>query len=148
MKTRPSSRDQASPSRGRPCCAGPGRALTRLEPWLLLLLAESPAHGYELLERLEAVPEAPHADRGHLYRSLRRLEDEGLVTSAWQTPETGAARRVYTLTADGKAALNGWDDHIRAALTRLQSFVKRCEAFRDTDGPSGSPRPGGSSCDS
>jgi DNA-binding PadR family transcriptional regulator len=117
------------PTRTRPCVAGPGRALARLEPWLLLLLAERPAHGYELLERLDTLPEAPHADRGHLYRSLRRLEGEGLVASSWQTPVSGPPRREYTLTEDGRLALNGWAAHIRRALTRLEVFLQRCDAL-------------------
>jgi len=102
--------------------------LARLEPWLLLLLAERPAHGYDLLERLAAMPDAPHADRGHLYRSLRRLEGEGLVTSDWRTPLSGAARRDYTLTDEGRRALSDWAAHIRNALSRLQVFLQRCDA--------------------
>ena len=121
--------DDPGADRGRPCASGPGRALSRLEPWLLLLLAESPAHGYELLERLKALPEAPNADRGHLYRTLRRLEDQGLVTSAWQAPPAGAARHTYTLSASGLQALDAWAGHIRAALMRLEGFLERREAL-------------------
>jgi len=127
-----SSSTHPTPARGRPCTSGPGRALSRLEPWLLLLLAESPAHGYELLERLQALPEAPSADRGHLYRTLRRLEEQGLVTAAWQMPQAGPARHTYTLTADGLQALDAWAGHIRAALTRLEGFLERREALRAT----------------
>ena len=127
-----SSSKNAAQARGRPCTSGPGRALSRLEPWLLLLLAESPAHGYELLERLQALPEAPSADRGHLYRTLRRLEEQGLVTSEWQMPQAGPARHTYTLTADGLRALDAWAGHIRAALTRLEGFLERREALRAT----------------
>jgi len=117
---------------GRPCTPGPGRALSRLEPWLLLLLAESPAHGYELLERLDALPVAPSADPGHLYRTLRRLKEQGLVTSEWHVPQAGPARHTYTLSADGLRALDAWAGHIRAALTRLEGFLERREALRAT----------------
>src|SRR5450756_2826541 len=124
MNAHDSSLDQSTRGRGRPCASGPGRALSRLEPWLLLLLAENPAHGYELLERLKALPEAPTADRGHLYRTLRRLETQGLVTSTWQMPQAGAARHTYTLSADGLQALDAWAGHILSLihiseLTRL-----------------------------
>ena len=104
MNTPDTKPEDPGADRGRPCTSGPGRALSRLEPWLLLLLAESPAHGYELLERLQALSEAPSADRGHLYRTLRRLEEQGLVTAAWQMPQAGPARHTYTLTADGLQA--------------------------------------------
>jgi DNA-binding PadR family transcriptional regulator len=131
---------------GRPCSLGPGRALTRLEPWLLLLLAEHPAHGYELLERLAATPEAPDADRGHLYRTLRRLEDEGLVTSAWQMPQTGAPRHTYTLTADGVHALDAWATHIDSTLRRLECFLRRRQALGDCARPPESHPTAESSC--
>jgi DNA-binding PadR family transcriptional regulator len=147
--TRESSSVREAPSGdARPGCRPPGRALTRLEPWLLLLLAESPGHGYELLERIELVAEAPSADRGHLYRSLRRLEREGLVGSAWETPRAGPARRIYTLTDDGAVALERWEAHVRGALSRLESFVLRCEQLRGADRhqPGRTRRKGGPSC--
>ena len=128
MTTHDSSLDESTHVPGRPCATEPGRALSRLEPWLLLLLAEKPAHGYELLERLKALPEAPNADRGHLYRTLRRLDEQGLVTSTWHVPQAGAARHTYTLTANGLQALDAWAGHIRAALTRLEGFLERREA--------------------
>ena len=71
------------------------------EPAILLLLRESPKHGYQLLERLpELSAEAGHVDLGNLYRLLRAMEGEDLVSSAWQT-DSGPPRRVYQLTATG-----------------------------------------------
>lgn len=116
--------------RGQPCAPAAGRALSRLEPWLLLLLAEGPTHGYDLIDRLHALPQAPDADRGHLYRTLRRLDEQGLVTSEWQTPEAGPARHVYTLTPTGLQALDAWCGHIRGALVRLESFLERRAELR------------------
>ena len=106
---------------------------------MLLLLAERPAHGYEIIERLSALPDAPSADRGHLYRSLRRLEDQGLVTSTWHLPEAGAARHTYTLTASGLQALDAWTDHIRAARARLGAFLELRKALRTTEPPTENP---------
>ena len=53
------------------------------EASLLLLLAERPTHGYELLEALPALTGEDRVDVGNLYRVLRGLEDEGLVRSEW-----------------------------------------------------------------
>lgn len=139
MKTRGSSPERPATCACPPCAPGAGRALSRLEPWLLLLLAENPAHGYELLERLKTLPDAPSADRGHLYRTLRRLEEQGLVTSAWETPQPGPARHTYALTAGGLQALDAWADHIRAACARLDGFLERREALRATRPASGRP---------
>ena len=65
--------------------AEPSPSLPRnfLRPCVLLLLRESPAHGYDLLERAKAFG-FTRWDPGGLYRVLRALEEEGLVRSAWE----------------------------------------------------------------
>nr|MBA3788699.1 helix-turn-helix transcriptional regulator [Actinomycetota bacterium] len=65
-----------------------------LRPCLLLLLREQPAHGYELLERLRPLGFAGD-DPGGLYRTLRALERDGLVHSAWEPSQSGPNRRIY-----------------------------------------------------
>ena len=80
------------------------RARSLLRPAILLLLKEHESHGYELMSRLvELGFDVP--DFGGLYRTLRVMEDEGLVSSSWGTPERGPARRIYALTAEGEERL-------------------------------------------
>jgi DNA-binding PadR family transcriptional regulator len=38
---------------------------------------------------------------GAIYTILRRMEERSLVTSEWEKKETGADRRVYTITQAG-----------------------------------------------
>ena len=59
-----------------------------LRPCLLLLLREGSAHGYELLESVCAFG-FDHSDPGALYRTLRRLEEDGLVQSGWRDSDSG-----------------------------------------------------------
>ena len=86
------------------------------EPALLQLLSDRPTHGYELLERLPALLGEHRVDVGNVYRALRALEDEGLVASEWSADLPGPAKRTYSLTPDGRRALDAWLD----ALTRLR----------------------------
>jgi poly-beta-hydroxybutyrate-responsive repressor len=110
----------------------------RLEPWVLLFLAERPMHGYELIERLAASDAAPGADPGHLYRTLRRFEDEGLVRSAWDTTKpAGAPRRIYHLTQDGEATLRVWAAHVEATRRGLDAFLARLKMFVSETGARG-----------
>ncbi|MDP8937174.1 MAG: PadR family transcriptional regulator [Actinomycetota bacterium] len=81
---------------------GPPRAL--LTPCLLLLLAESPDHGYKLMERLKPLGFDWNGP-GPIYRELRALEAAKLVTSAWSPPKAGPVPRVYELTSAGREAL-------------------------------------------
>jgi PadR family transcriptional regulator PadR len=98
------------------------------EPALLLLLRERPMHGYELIERLPEIAGAEtRVDVGNLYRLLRGLEDEGIVTSEWSAELPGPAKRTYELTDEGRALLDRWAESLREAQGVLTSFLKRYE---------------------
>src|SRR6266478_9308823 len=91
---------------------GRWRVLARVErfaePALLLLLRERPAHGYDLLERLPELTGEARIEMGNLYRLLRGLEEEGLVSSEWDSHSAGPAKRRYTLTKTGAQLLDQW----------------------------------------
>ena len=53
-------------------------------------------------------------DVGGLYRSLRRLEDEGAVASRWCDEDVGPRRREYELTQQGVELAEQWLDALRA----------------------------------
>jgi len=77
-----------------------------LRCWLLLLIAESPRHGYELGEALVAAG-AGVVDTSRVYRVLHTLEMDALVSSAWQASTRPApACRVYSITTAGHDALD------------------------------------------
>lgn len=110
-----------------------------LRPCVLLLLRESPAHGYDLLERLKAFG-FPGSDPGGLYRMLRSLEDEGLVRSAWEPSAAGPQRRIYEITRAGGEVLH---EHAQGLLTTagvLDAFVSRYEEFVALSADPASPR--------
>jgi len=99
-----------------------------LRPCLLLLLREQPAHGYELLERLRAF-DFQGSDPGGLYRTLRKLEDEGLVRSAWESSDAGPHRRIYQITRPGMEELHRRAKGLAEARGALDSFLGRYEEF-------------------
>jgi poly-beta-hydroxybutyrate-responsive repressor len=99
-----------------------------LRPCLLLLLREQPAHGYELLERLQAFG-FDRSDPGGLYRALRQLEDAHLVRSAWEPSSSGPDRRIYELTRAGMEELHATAKGLAASSEMLRSFLSRYEEF-------------------
>ncbi len=108
-----------------------------LRPCLLLLLREDgEAHGYELLESVCAFG-FDRSDPGALYRSLRRLEKEGLVQSGWRDSATGPRKRVYSLTEGGIAELDRRASDLADGERRIDSFLSRYLRARRL--PSGSP---------
>ena len=97
-----------------------------VEPALLLLLRERPHHGYELIERLpEVAGDETRIDVGNLYRLLRALEAEGVVSSEWSADLPGPARRTYELTPTGRRLLDRWADALRSAQGVVQGFLDR-----------------------
>jgi PadR family transcriptional regulator len=96
-----------------------------VEPSLLLLLRERPLHGYELIERLPEVAGEGRIDVGNLYRLLRSLEAEGLVSSEWSADLPGPAKRTYELTDEGRLLLDRWAEALRQAQNDVQGFLDR-----------------------
>lgn len=64
------------------------------------MLSHAPSHGYGLIEQLR---ERGFNVRGTtVYPQLTKLQHANLVSSHWQTPETGPARKVLTVTEEGQ----------------------------------------------
>jgi PadR family transcriptional regulator, regulatory protein PadR len=97
-----------------------------IEPAVLLQLRERPRHGYDLLENIPAlVGDGADVDLGNLYRLLRGLEAEGMVSSRWHVDAPGPARRIYTLTPAGGRLLDAWAAALRATESVVATFLAR-----------------------
>lgn len=105
-----------------------------LRPCLLLLLAEAPAHGYDLLQQIGEFG-LDDADPGGLYRTLRAMEQEGLVRSWWEPSEAGPARRSYALTDEGREWLHAWAGSLREVRRFLGRFLERYGTIDTLAGP-------------
>ena len=92
-----------------------------LQPFLLLALEQWQSHGYELIRRMSAFG-FETLDRGSVYRTLRQLEKDGLVTSGWDTSHDGPARRLYTLTDAGRLYLEACAASLRGYQMMLNQF--------------------------
>jgi DNA-binding PadR family transcriptional regulator len=77
---------------------------------VLALLADKPAHGYELKSSFEqAVGEQwGGLNIGHLYQILDRLSRDGLIESERQPQPVKPDRLVHRLTPAGRAELDRW----------------------------------------
>jgi DNA-binding PadR family transcriptional regulator len=97
-----------------------------LEPSLLLLLHHNPAHGYALVEQLNAFGlEDPHPRV--VYRILRDMEKDGWVRSTWDVEQTqGPPRRVYRLTALGDEMLSVCMQDMRQTRGQIDDLLDAC----------------------
>ena len=101
-----------------------------LRPCLLLLLAEEPGHGYDLMMRLKPFG-FNWGGPGPIYRELRILEDSGAVRSSWEAPGAGPARHVYELTPVGAVTLTRWAGDLHNLSRLLDDYHGRFHALRE-----------------
>jgi DNA-binding PadR family transcriptional regulator len=93
------------------------------DPSLLILasLAESPRHGYAIMEDIEIFA-GVHLGPGTLYGAIARLENQGLIEAL----PAEERRRPYRLTAAGIAFLHaqlaGLETFARIGLQRLAAL--------------------------
>jgi poly-beta-hydroxybutyrate-responsive repressor len=101
-----------------------GRQERYIQPSILMGLLSKPCYGYELINTIHLYGFIQgQAPPGMIYRHLRRLEEDGLVTSQWDTTDAGAAKRMYTITGEGREVLSIWVDYMDDQAGRLQRFV-------------------------
>lgn len=99
-----------------------------LIPLMLLHLREWNSHGYELMEKINQFGFAP-INQGNFYRLLRKLEKDNLVSSEWDTPAKGPAKRVYSLTDAGEKYLDMWAGSLSQYQTLLNNFLDLYNPF-------------------
>ena len=100
---------------------------------LLGVLAEGPAHGYDLKHAHdERYPGAKQLAFGQVYAALAKLEKDGLAEAIETVRGSGPDRRTYAITEAGTAALKAWlvqvepagpyaaDELVRKTVTALR----------------------------
>lgn len=86
-----------------------------------LVALRQPDYGYALLQRLGA--HGFPVDANTLYPLLRRLAEQGLLTSEWNTEES-RPRKFYRTSADGEAVLRRLLDDLAAVQTSLNALIE------------------------
>src|SRR5215475_3316211 len=92
----------------------------------LALIAEQPRHGYEIIKVLEDKTEGWYSPSpGMVYPTLTYLEEAGYVTA-----QTEGAKKLYTITDEGRAHLDENRDFVDAVLERLAFIGERVARMR------------------
>jgi PadR family transcriptional regulator PadR len=110
--------------------AGSKKSERYIQPSILMALKCKSSYGYELIKEISQFGFMEgQAPPGMIYRHLRQMEDNGLVSSEWETEGTGPAKRVYRLTMEGSEVLEYWIDYMKKQAQRLQSFIEQYETI-------------------
>jgi PadR family transcriptional regulator len=92
-----------------------------LAPFVLLAVSLQRAHGYVIEDYLRALG-LFGITMSTLYRTLRQMERDGFLESAWEPGPTGPARRVYTITEAGHAVLDSSAAMLKAYSEAIDRF--------------------------
>jgi poly-beta-hydroxybutyrate-responsive repressor len=111
-------KSKKSPSRGK--------QERYIQPSILMTLYLRSSYGYELIQNIGNFGFIEgQAPPGMIYRHLRKLEEDGLVLSEWETDGSGPAKRVYQITEDGVQVLYAWVDYMDGQARKLNKFVSQ-----------------------
>jgi DNA-binding PadR family transcriptional regulator len=92
----------------------------------LALIAQAPRHGYEIIKLLEEKTSDWYSPSpGIVYPTLTYLEEAGYVTAS-----TEGAKKLYTITDEGRAYLETNRDLVDVVLDRLAALGERVNRWR------------------
>ena len=99
----------------------------------LALIAEQPRHGYEIIKVLEEKTAGWYSPSpGIVYPTLTYLEEAGYVTA-----QAEGAKKLYTITDEGRSYLDDNRDFVDAVLERLaavgEKITRMRRRFRDDE---------------
>src|SRR6266536_690750 len=93
----------------------------------LALIAEQPRHGYEIIKVLEDKTAGWYSPSpGIVYPTLTYLEEAGYVTV-----QADGAKKLYSITEEGRAHLAGNQDFVDAVLARLAAIGEKATRIRE-----------------
>src|SRR5712675_3602103 len=93
----------------------------------LALIAEQPRYGYEIIKLLEDKTAGWYSPSpGIVYPTLTYLEEAGYVTA-----QVDGAKKLYTITAEGRAHLEQNRDFVDAVLERMSAVGEKAKRIRE-----------------
>ena len=93
----------------------------------LALIAEQPRHGYEIIKLLEDRTAGWYSPSpGIVYPTLTFLEEAGYVTA-----QSEGAKKLYTITEEGRAYLEENRDFVDAVLERMSAVGDKARRIRE-----------------
>lgn len=92
---------------------------------ILAALMQGDSYGYRINRSMFDLTDGRYElKEATLYTAFRRLEESGLIHSYWGDEATGARRRYYAITSDGRAAYHSMMREWREASDLLEKLMR------------------------
>jgi len=111
-------------------CACQGSFLDKfIQPAVLLVLSKGNNHGFQMISDLEqsGMVSGDGIDPAGLYRTLKRMEAAGLVSSYWDTESTTKPKRIYSITEEGLHCLETWKTTLQEYRNNIDTLLEKIE---------------------
>ncbi|BBE31444.1 PadR family transcriptional regulator [Tepiditoga spiralis] len=107
-------------------CRGLGGKGWWLSSIILLLIAEKPSYGYELVERLKefGITLIGNGNMGRIYTFLSDFETNDLITFNWDTTYS-PPRKIYTITDKGLEFLSEIKKEMDGLKNTIEIYEKK-----------------------
>jgi DNA-binding PadR family transcriptional regulator len=97
---------------------------------ILELLRRKPLTGYDIKKRFEkSLAFCWHAEHSQIYPELKKMEEQGYVTSRQEIQTSRPNKRVFEITEDGLEELRRWQQKPQGPLKVKDEFVLRLFAI-------------------
>ena len=94
-----------------------------LDLLILKVIGLKPMHGWAIAQRIRQISgDVLQVGQGALYPALHKLEQNGWISAEWAVSENNRRAKYYTLTPEGRAALEqeaGQWERLAAAITQV-----------------------------
>ena len=97
-----------------------------LQPAILSCLYRKDLHGFALIRELAKNPmfSGSEPDKAGVYRYLKKMEESGTLTSAWEmSGEGGKPRRIFSITDRGRECLVTWYAALKQCSSDLNALT-------------------------
>lgn len=103
----------------------------QLSTIILMTLLEKDKYGYEIIDEVLKVSNGKVSiKQPSLYSSLKRMEDQSLISSYWRDSEIGGRRHYYHLTDLGKKHLEKWKTDLPDFSSSKQNTTEKTDSVK------------------
>lgn len=95
-----------------------------IELSLLTILRKGDGYGYKLAEDMVTYNLIDEdVNIGVIYRALRKLENDGFISSTWESGDNGPNKRIYCITEQGLTEMQKMIILIKERRNRIDKLI-------------------------
>ena len=97
-----------------------------IQPSILMYLNTENLHGFSIFKKLKDsnVMNYSGIDPTGIYRTLKKMEAKGLLTSEWDTESASQPRKIYSITDEGRECFSFWDETLTEYANTISKLSK------------------------